>query len=70
VLYDDTSKHIQHSISLPSLCNSDISVWYFQAHTTLLFLFHTSLSISNISVWYFQAHIEVLYVLGSIIQKY
>jgi hypothetical protein len=26
VLYDDTSKHIQHSISLPSLCNSDISV--------------------------------------------
>jgi hypothetical protein len=46
------------SISLPSLCNSNISVWYFQAHTTLLFLFHASLCNSNISVWYFQAELQ------------
>jgi hypothetical protein len=30
------------SISLPSLCNSNISAWYLQAHTSLLFLFHLS----------------------------
>jgi hypothetical protein len=45
-----------------SLCNSNISVWYFQAHTTLLFLFHTSLCNSNISVWYFQAHTSLLFL--------
>jgi hypothetical protein len=45
-----------------SLCNSNISVWYFQAHTTLLFLFHRSLCNSNISVWYFQAQTSLLFL--------
>ena len=48
------------SISLPSLCNSNISVWYFQAHTSLLFLSHASLCNSNISVSYFHAHTSLL----------